>query len=90
MRRLIALVATGMLVAAAAPAALAGAPTPVDPTTLTTPRTRTSPGTCLAYLTGVYTGVFPLTEVDVNPDPSFSCDGHPILVMGTQVLTARR
>ncbi len=28
--------------------------------------------------------------VDENPDPSFSCDGNPILVTFTQTLSARR
>ena len=91
MRRLIALVATGLLVAAAAPSAFAGAPTPVDPTTLTTPPNPNFTWTCLAYPSGIEcTGVEPSSGVDVNPDPSFSCDGHPILVTYTQMVTQRR
>jgi hypothetical protein len=91
MRRLIALVATGLLVAASAPAALAGAPTPVDPLTLTPPPNPNFTWTCLAYPTGIEcTGVEPSSGVDVNPDPSFSCDGHPILVTYTQMVTGRR
>ena len=91
MRRLIALVATGLLMAAAAPAALGGAPTSVDPSTLTPPPNPNFTWTCLAYPTGIEcTGVEPSSGVDVNPDPSFSCDGHPILVTYTQMVTQRR
>jgi hypothetical protein len=91
MRRLLAIVATGLLVAAAAPAAFAAAPTPVDPSTLTPPPNPNFTWSCLRYTTGIQcAGVELESGVDVNPDPSFSCDGHPILVTFTQTLTSRR
>jgi hypothetical protein len=91
MRRLLALLATGLLAVAAAPAALAGGPTPVNPSTLTPPPNPNFAWTCLAYPTGIEcVGVEPSSGIDINPDPSFSCDGHPILVAFTQTLTSRR
>src|SRR6186713_1249991 len=90
MRRRIALLATSLLMAAA-PAAIAAGPTSVDPSTLTPPPNPNFTWTCLRYPTGIEcTGVEPSGAVDASGDPAFSCDGEPILVTFTQLLTSRR
>ena len=91
MRRSIALLATVWLLSAAAPTALAAGPTPVDPSTLTPPPNPSYDWTCVQHPEGIdCTGVAVQSGVDVNPDPSFSCDGHLILVTYDQTVTARR
>ena len=91
MPRLLAFAAAGLLLLSAAPAALASAPVPVDPSTLTPPPNPNFDWTCKERGSGIVcNGVELGGAVDENADPSFSCDGNPILATFTQTLTARR
>src|SRR3954447_5554745 len=79
------------MLGAAAPTALAGGPTAVDPSTLIPPPNPSYDWTCLQHPEGIdCTGVNVQTGADVNPDASFSCNGDLILVTFEQTLTARR
>src|SRR4051812_2544084 len=91
MSRLLGLAAAGLLLLAAAPVASASAPVGVDPSTLTPPPNPDFDWTCVTHGGGIVCdGSAVGGGVDENPDPSFSCDGHPILVTFTQTVTARR
>src|SRR4051794_19871882 len=91
MRRLLGLVAAGLLLLSAAPVASAAAPVAVDPGTLTPPPNPDFDWSCVLQGGGIVCdGTAVGSGVDVNPDPSFSCGGNPILVTFSQTVTARR
>ena len=82
---------TGTLLFGLAPSALAAAPAPVDPSTLTPPPSPAFEWDCTAPEQRIVcTGIEIASAVDESPDPALSCDGTPILVTFTQVVTARR
>ena len=87
--RSIALLATGLLLAATAPATLAAAPSTIDPSTLTPPPNPYYDWACVQKSDGVdCTGVQPSGAVDFNPDPAFSCHGALILDTFEQFATS--
>jgi hypothetical protein len=91
MRRLLGLVAAGLLLLSAVQVAFAAAPVAVDPSSLTPPPNPDFDWSCVVQGGGIVCDGTALgAGVDVNPDPSFSCRGAPILVTFTQRVTARR
>src|SRR4051812_12846293 len=91
MRRLLGLVAAGLLLLSAAPAAMAAAPVAVDPSTLTPALPPSFDWSCLAVGNGfecVGTEVGGGVDVDLGPD--FSCGGVSIHDTFTQTRTMRR
>jgi hypothetical protein len=91
MRRTRPLLAAMLLLASIAPASVNAAPAAVDPATLTPPPNPNYEWTCVQKPTAIdCTGVQRSSAADQNPDPSFACDGHPILVTFQQTVTAHR